>query len=211
MKKIKNLKKKIFGLTLVVGLLVLSIVGTTMAYFTDVDEKTNVFISGNVDIAFDSNVFLNTDASAKVTTYPGMEIGTAATVKNTGTESAYVGIIITFNDVIAKAVTEDDLDITKLFGELANPSDKYVVNYVTGTDKTEIFVVYKDALNVGDTVEFFDDIVIPLEWDNDDMTVFNGAEGSDGLKMSIAAYATQTHGMGTDAAAALATAFDDWN
>ena len=44
------MKKKIFGITLAVCLIVLSIASTTMAYFTDTDTKTNVFTAGNVDI-----------------------------------------------------------------------------------------------------------------------------------------------------------------
>ena len=50
LKNIKNLKKKIFGIALVVGLLVISIVSTTMAYFTDTDQATHTFTSGKVDI-----------------------------------------------------------------------------------------------------------------------------------------------------------------
>lgn len=204
MKKIKNLKKKVFGLTLVVGLLVLSIVGTTMAYFTDVDEKTNVFTSGDVDIKFDSEIFLN-DKNTKVTAYPGMDIGTLAKVKNEGTESAYVGILITFNKAIDKAEDENDFDVTELFTGLSALGDNYDVNYVKGTDKTEIFVTYKNALAKEASVEFFSDIVIPLEWNNDNMKIFND------LTIKIAAYATQTYGFTGGARAALNEAFAEWN
>ena len=57
LKNIKNLKKKIFGIALVVGILVVSIVSSTMAYFTDTDSKTNVFTSGNVRITLNSDIF----------------------------------------------------------------------------------------------------------------------------------------------------------
>ena len=196
------MKKKILGITLAVCLLVLSIAGSTLAYFTSTDAKATVFTSGNVEIKFDGDVFLNS-ANTTVTAHPGMEIGTAAKVENVGSEQAYVGIVITFNKAIDKAVDEGDLDVTELFGKLADPSDKYVVNYVKGSNKTEIFVVYKDALNKTASVDFFEDIVIPLEWDNEDMEIFND------LKITLSAYATQTYGMGDNAANALNAAFPD--
>ena len=44
------MKKKIVSVCLVVCLLATAIIGTTLAYFTDTDEVTNTFTSGNVDI-----------------------------------------------------------------------------------------------------------------------------------------------------------------
>ncbi len=205
MKKIKNLKKKIFGLTLVVGLLVLSIVGTTMAYFTDVDEKTNVFTSGNVNIEIEGNVFSEAGTvNTPVKAYPGMDMGDGVKVNNIGTENAFVGIIITLNKAIAKPVDTDDLDVTDLFKDISGVVE-YKVTDLEGesNDKTEIFVVSNVSLAAGNNVTFFSDMVIPAEWDNVEMAIFNG------LEINIAAYATQTYGF-DNAETALRTAFDAW-
>lgn len=44
------MKKKILALCLVVALAATAVIGGTLAYFTDTDAKTNVFVVGNVDI-----------------------------------------------------------------------------------------------------------------------------------------------------------------
>ena len=44
------MKKKILAITLCVAMLAIMLVTGTMAYFTDTDADTNVFVSGNVDI-----------------------------------------------------------------------------------------------------------------------------------------------------------------
>ena len=197
MKKIKNLKKKIFGLTLVVGLLVLSIVGTTMAYFTDVEDKTNVFTSGNVAITLSSDVLLGAD-DATVNAYPTMNIGSAATVTNVGSEDAYVGIIVSFN----KAITE--LNVRKLFTNLV--SEGYTVTYESVNNATKLYISYTSVLkrgNTDNTVTFFSGMSVPATWDHAEMAIFNG------LEINVAAYATQTYGF-TNAETALRTAFDAW-
>ena len=198
MKKIKNLKKKIFGLTLVVGLLVLSIVGTTMAYFTDVDEKTNVFTSGNVAITLASDVLYGDNNNAeRINTYPGMNIGSAATVTNTGSEDAYVGIIVTFN----KAITE--ANVRALFTNLV--SEGYTVTYESANNTTKLYISSNTALNTTDnkTVTFFGGMTVPASWDHAEMVMFQN------LDINIAAYATQTYGF-TNAETALRTAFAAW-
>lgn len=205
MKKIKNLKKKIFGLTLALGILVVSIVGTTMAYFTDVDEKTNVFTAGNVDIAIVGNVFSKAGTvETPVRAYPGMDMGDGVTVNNIGSEEAYVGIIITLNKAIAQPVDSDDLDVTDLFTDISGTVE-YKVTDLEGesNDKTEIFVVSNAPLAKESNVTFFSDMVIPTEWDKDEMAIFKG------LKIDVKAYATQTYGF-DNAKTALGTAFDAW-
>ena len=44
------MKKKILALSLCVVMLAIAIVGGTLAYFTDTDQKTNTFTVGNVKI-----------------------------------------------------------------------------------------------------------------------------------------------------------------
>lgn len=49
------MKKKILSLCLVTALAATAIVGGTMAYFTDTDAETNVFVTGKVDIDLEEN------------------------------------------------------------------------------------------------------------------------------------------------------------
>ena len=212
------MKKKIFSITLAVCLLVLSIASTTLAYFTDVKEKTNVYTSGNVKIELSESAL---DASDNATIYPGQLIGGEATVTNVGTEKAYVGLVVKLSESEAsKALTEGrtndltaltngstarDTDIfTELFGTL--DSTKFDVAYKINGDPSSIYIIYKNILNAGSgddsVIEFFDDITIPAAWGNDEMAYFSGT------KVSVTAYATQVAGF-SDALTALNTAFNN--
>ena len=45
-----NTKKKIFSIALATSLAAVAVVGSSLAYFTDKEEKTNTLTIGNVDI-----------------------------------------------------------------------------------------------------------------------------------------------------------------
>lgn len=81
------MKKKIITLCLTLCLAATAIVGGTLAYFTDTDTKTNVFTSGNVEIeleeTFPENELLPGENNA---------LQKEVTVKNTGSEDAYLWI-----------------------------------------------------------------------------------------------------------------------
>lgn len=49
------MKKKIVTCCLVAALLVIGVIGASLAYFTDKDAKDNVFTTGNVDISLQEN------------------------------------------------------------------------------------------------------------------------------------------------------------
>lgn len=49
------MKKKLLTISLCVALVAVAIVGSTLAYFTDTDAKTNVFTTGKVDISLQEN------------------------------------------------------------------------------------------------------------------------------------------------------------
>ena len=215
LKNIKNLKKKIFGIALVVGLLVISIVSTTMAYFTDTDAKTNVFTSGNVAIELNDDIFsvdLNSEDKANV--YPGQQISrNGATVTNTGSEEAYVGVIITLAPNVDKDLVlelfKDTATTPNSTLDLDADGDVYTVSYVeTATGLKEIRILYKNKLASETSVAFFGEMNIPAYWDNNTDTNTN-MNMFVGLNMTVKAYATQTQGF-TKAADALEAAFADW-
>lgn len=81
--------KKILALCLVVILAATAVTGATLAYFTDTDEATNVFTTGNVDITLDEE-FDPDDAKL----LPGIDVTKEIDVTNAGSEDAYVRVHI---------------------------------------------------------------------------------------------------------------------
>ncbi len=94
-------KKRILSLCLVLVLLATAVIGGTMAYFTDTDAADNVFTVGNVDI----DLHEKNTAGAEDEDYldwlddqemmPGVAIDKIVTVENTGSQAAYVKVVIT--------------------------------------------------------------------------------------------------------------------
>ena len=186
------MKKKIFGITLAVCILVLSIASTTIAYFTDTDEQTQVFTAGNVDIKLSDNI-LAVDGVNPSSVYPGQKIGDAAVITNIGSEQAYVGAVIS----LGTGTPEIDEDVAEaLFTNLAT-----FVEY----KGNKFYIVFSNPVDKNSSVTIFDSITVPTTWDNNaanntNMSIFAN------LNITVTAYATQTAGM-TDAADALAKAF----
>lgn len=188
------MKKKIFGITLVVCLLVLSIASSTMAYFTDVEEQFETFTSGNVNISLTGNIF-----DGEGTVYPGKIIGTETKITNVGTENAYVGAIITLtnsNDV------ETLINNIEVFKTLFDGIDAYTLTFTSDENGCKIYVVYDTVLDTSTNKEItlFNNITVPATWNNENMKTF------DGVKITVKAYATQQAGF-NNANTALKTAF----
>lgn len=226
-------KNKIFRIAMAALLVVLSIAGTSMAYFTDVQEATNVFTAGNVDITLtEAKVVKNaTTGNIEVVTggdagrvdavnfdygttygglFPGQSIYKDPTITNVGSETAYVGAIVTItNDDainadanIAKALTTPSA-ITGFITGLTESGK--VVNYAdikTGDVTTgyTVYILFNDAVAKNGTAKLFSGIEIPEEWDNDEMA------NCKGLNIIVKAYATQKAGF-TDAVTAIKAAF----
>ena len=89
------MKKKIMAMCLVIAMAATAVIGGTLAYFTDTDAETNVFTTGNVAIdlieKFDPQ-------NAKL--MPGIDIQKEVTVKNTGSEDAYVRVHIAYPSML---------------------------------------------------------------------------------------------------------------
>lgn len=72
------MKKKITALCICIAMLAIALIGGTMAYFTDKEEKTNVFTVGNIDIELNE--------VAKVLDKDGKELNDKMTLTATGVE-----------------------------------------------------------------------------------------------------------------------------
>jgi len=108
-----NLKKKVLMLTSVVLVLGLASLGI-MAYLTDQESKTNVFTVGDIDITLEEEVDVIgegevddvTDNDGNITgaaysgIMPGDKLQKEVTVENTGSNDAYVRVIVTLNNAL---------------------------------------------------------------------------------------------------------------
>ena len=95
------MKKKIIALCLIVALAATAVIGGTLAYFTDTDEATNVFTTGNVDITLTEP---NWDAAKEEDTdhaklIPGRTIAKDPTITvETTSERAYTFMKVTLSN-----------------------------------------------------------------------------------------------------------------
>ena len=199
-KSITNSKKKVFALALSVCVVVLSIASSSIAYFTDTEEYTNTFTSGNVTITLkvnDKDVSVQ-NAYTESGVYPGQVIERNTVITNINTSNeAFLGAIITVTDPDA-ALTAEIVD--DLFAGLNESGRTVKVKAISGG--CEIYVVFTAKYAANSTANVFTDIVIPGDWNNAQMTKFNAVE------IDVVAYAVQTAGLGNDALAALQAGFD---
>ena len=199
------MKKKNLMLAVAACLIVLSIAGSSLAYFTDTDAATNVFTSGDgVDIELDY-----THVSEK--RYPGKTYNDVAKITLAqNSEKAYVGAIITLTkEKLADIMTESGTgDIPATISNIFVGLNANTVKYDEETAGVcTIYVIVEDELTQQTpSATIFDKIQIPAKWDRDQMKVFNDME------IKIKAYAVQTVGFEDVAAlTALKAAFSDWD
>lgn len=211
LKSMTNSKKKVFALALSVCIVVLSIAGSSIAYFTDTDDYQNTFTSGKVDIALlvegtavAADAFVDSD---KV--YPGYTITTKTTaIDNVGTEDAYVGAIITlygadlYTIVDATTTAGKKVAIGSILTNLPGENVTITTDLVDGKPAYVIYIIYKNALTKDATpAAVFENIAIPTVWDNEEVAIFEG------VKLDVKAYAVQTSGMDGTALDALKLGF----
>ena len=222
----RNTKKRVFAIALAVCIFVLSIAGSSLAYFTDVKEYTNVFTAGNVKITLTEAVASKDDTTGNIVIadsntrtefnqnsvynplFPKQIIEKDPRITNTGSETAYVGAIISITNTVVNGHTGN---IKNVLGDDKTAVDEFItglpttgatVTIVETTAGFDIYVVYTAGLAKNEYVDVFAGIEIPKTWNNTEMEAVNG------LQIKVNAYATQTAGMGTDALAALKEAFD---
>lgn len=231
------MKKKIFVVALAACLLILSVAGSSMAYFTDTEAYTNVFTAGNVDITLTEAVTIRNDLGNIVADntandriaynadnvynplFPGQAIAKDPQIKNVGSEKAYVGAVITITNgdtkygstttsgTIDEVLTADKNDATKT----------YVGDFITGLPANAVVTTIEEG---GVVIGFKVYVVYAAALaTNATADVFSGikipatwnnAEMAyvNGLKIDVNAYATQYAGFGDNAAlTALQAAF----
>ena len=127
-----NMKKKVATLGLVAAMLLTS-AGATLAYFTDTDAKTNTFTTGNVKIELVEKNADGTEFTQNQKLIPGSktenEVSKLVTVKNVGTEDAYMWI-----EVWVPAALDDGDDNSPQAPGLGNSLH---FNYAQGVTETK--------------------------------------------------------------------------
>lgn len=148
------MKKKIVSVFLVVALIAVTAAGT-LAYFTDKDEKDNVFTVGNVDIVLTEEQW---DAAGKTDApevYPNEALAKDPVVTNNGKNPCFVRIKVTGLDSLAPAglITYETANVSGALGE--------------GWKEYNGYFYYEDVLSVDEeTTALFDHIRMPKDLTN---------------------------------------------
>ena len=106
------MKKKITALCICIAMLAIALIGGTMAYFTDKEEKTNVFTVGDIDIELNEVSEVQDKNGGKIegratvtatgvkytNLMPTNKIVKQPTIVNTGSNAAYVRVTVDLNN-----------------------------------------------------------------------------------------------------------------
>ena len=122
------MKKKILALAMAAIMLIVAVVGGTLAYFTDTDAENNVFIVGNIDIDLrewqDDNRTIEFEDVDPV--MPGMTYPKIVDVKNIGKNDAFVKVEIVVPENMTPEWNDDTTWVLDSAKENADGSITYV-------------------------------------------------------------------------------------
>lgn len=170
-----NLKKKLTAAALVVAFGATAVTGATLAYFTDIDQKDNVFTVGNVDIELTEPNWVAEGSKDAPEAYPGEALAKDPTVTNGGKNPCFVRIKVEGWDALGAN--------NKITYRTDYTDNKLGDNWVEGEDG---YFYYDKVLEVGDTTDaLFDQIVVPT-------TVTNGYD--ENYDLVVKAEAVQAQG-----------------
>ena len=248
------MKKKLLAVALAMCVVIVCVVGFTLAYFTDAKQTTNVFTVGDVYIklteaavmrdgvgnivADPSKPRVEGSDSASVlkehgTMYPGLEVCMDPTVEVTGSENAWIAAKVTISDgsggltqLIGYGDVGGHIDVRELLkggflAESAHVLQEYYVGdneYIENVRYNENYAMVQVAnpgegkyvfyffvikpMSKGESVTFFEQLVIPEIWGTDDIQKLKK------LEINFAAYAVQQVGF-TRCFDAMTEAFPD--
>lgn len=229
------MKKKILSLCLVIALAVTAIGGATLAYFTDTDKADNTFTTGNVKIDLIENFGDNNPQTPEklVPCTGSAQNGTLqngitkeVSVKNNGTEDAYVRVHIAIPSVLDNgnpdfdagkntlhfnfsddSVGEGKWDWSKTTGAPYTGDWNYYETTVDGISYNVYVVTYATALKAGETTpeKAMHQVYLDKNTSNEAITSYIETLGAD-WHILVVAEGAQAAGF-TNAYEALNTAF----
>lgn len=149
-------KKKIFSIALAASLAAVAVVGSSLAYFTDKDEKANTLTIGNVDITLTEPGWDATGKEEAKEMYPGEAVAKDPTVTNNGKNPAFVRVKVEWPENVDLSYRTDYVD------------NKLGDNWVDGKDG---YFYYNKVLGLNETTDaLFDQIVLGTDTMNGDAT-----------------------------------------
>ncbi len=151
------MKKKILALAMAAIMLIVAVVGGTLAYFTDTDAEVNVFTVGNIDIDLreHKDYDLKDDFEDVKGVMPGTQHNKIVDVENIGDNNAYVRVTINVpTDMIPVWNADVESNWTELNGKdlTLGESGEYVFAYnyiLTPGEKTPALL---EAVKLSETV-----------------------------------------------------------
>lgn len=226
----KNTKKKVFVLALVVCLLATISMGT-LAWFSAQDSVENKFyVADSTDTTpeaiFSIDVYENYDSDGvngdeeyqSGITYtdilPGDELQKEAYVKNTGYYDQYVRVIVTISDATAWINAMGlDFAIEDVFADFDATKWNNISKDIAGSTDTITYVLYYNGIldgsddnSEGETITLFTGINIPESLTQADVAAFGG-----NFTIDVKAQAVQTENVGANAYDAFQTVGMDIN
>ena len=203
------MKRQLFTSVLCVVLLLVMLMATTLAWFTDREYNVNTMVAGKISIeqkeysdAAHTVEFVNNE----FVMMPSQTVVKEVVVTNTGNQPCYVRTLFAFEDSntvdVLKLITVDSGIVIDGITN-SNPKVQFTV---TKGDKTTIFTVgyyvHATALEKNAKINPLSNITLSAAAEN----AWHEAVG-DYYEVFVLSQATQTAGLGTDAAVALDTAF----
>lgn len=154
------MKRQLIISSLCLVLLLVMMLSTTLAWFTDSKANVNTMVAGKISIAQtetdkDGNPFVGSN----FTMMPSVEIIKKVTVENTGNQPAYVRTLFAFEDSADGKVLEM---LTTAGKTIEFPANKVQFTVTRGTDVTTYTVGY-----------YVHPTALSHEDDKDDITVLN--------------------------------------
>ena len=182
------MKKKMTLVITALTLVVVMAIGGTLAYFTDTDEATNVFVVGNVDIELEEPSWKEPDHIV-----PGVTYDKDPYVLNVGVNDAWLRVDVILSDWAAFKAAAENHGITDL-GTIFDGHDENKwtrAGIVENADDTVTYSYYYDSklLAGSETPKLFTSVTIPAEFTNSEMA----AIGND-FSIVVKAYAIQADG-----------------
>ena len=171
------MKKKLVAILVCVAMLAVAAVSGTLAYFTDDDQKSNVFTVGNVDITLTEPKWDEVGSKEAEDVYPGEPLAKDPTVTNVGKNPCFVRVKYeNLEQFVAKYGQNAMIKFRTAYQD-----GKLGENWV----EYEGYFYYTKVLQPGEsTTALFDQIVIPFELTNNETT----------LNIVVSAFAAQAQG-----------------
>ena len=207
----KTVKRNLLTSALCLIMLLLMLLSSTLAWFTDSKHNVNTMVAGKISISqTETDAQGNPFVGTNFVMMPNVPITKNVTVTNEGNQPAYVRTLFAFED-------SNDVDILPLLILEGGESEIEIPGVTNGEEKIQ-FTVIKDGkttlftvgyylhlgqLEVGGSINPLQSIMLTGRAGNEWQTAVG-----DYYELIVLSQASQVAGLGDDAGVALDTAFD---